>query len=148
MAPGPMIWRPRQLSPWRRHNSGSRLVHSRDGHKPNTSFVPKELLTTDGRVETNSSTLRVDKAGPRIYAIGDVASYARPAIHIMTEAIPILGANIKRDLLLASGKEESSIGEDRVFKEDTRETQLVVIGKSKAVGARLWVGNCLVSWCG
>jgi len=92
-------------------------------------------LTADGRVDTNVLTLRVDEAGPRVYAVGDVASYSRPAIHLILSAIPVLCANISRDLLLASGKEESLVGEDRVYKEDTRETQLVPIGKSKGVGA-------------
>jgi NADH dehydrogenase FAD-containing subunit len=107
------------------------------GTTPNTGFINSALLTPDGRVDTNASTLRVDKAGPRVYAIGDAASYSRPAIHILTVAIPILCANIKRDLLLAAGKEESSVGGDRTFKEDTRETQLVPIGKSKGVGAAM-----------
>lgn len=107
------------------------------GTRPNTEFIDKTLLTSDNRVDTNASTMRVDKAGPRIYAIGDASSYARPAIHIITEAIPVLSANIKRDLLLASGKEKSSVGEDRVFKVDTRETQLVPIGKSKGIGAAM-----------
>jgi NADH dehydrogenase FAD-containing subunit len=107
------------------------------GTRPNTSFVNESLLSVDGRVDTNASTLRVDKAGPRIYAVGDVASYARPAVHLILSAIPILCANIKHDLLLASGREMSSVGEDRVFKEDTRETQLVPIGKSKGVGAAM-----------
>jgi NADH dehydrogenase FAD-containing subunit len=105
------------------------------GTRPNAEFINKTLLTAGGRVDTNTLTLRVDKAGPRIYAIGDVASYARPAIHHIHSAIPILCANIKRDLLLASGRDTSSVGEDRVFKEDTRETQLVPIGKNKGVGA-------------
>src|SRR5271170_659286 len=90
------------------------------GTRPNTSFLHETLLTAGGRVNTNVSTLRVDKAGPRVYAVGDVASYARPAIHLILSAIPVLCANIKRDLLLASGKEESSVGGDRVFKKDTR----------------------------
>lgn len=105
------------------------------GTRPNTSFIHESLLTPNGRVDTNSSTFRVDKAGPRIYAVGDAASVARPAIHLMLDAIPVLCANIKRDLLLASGQESGSVGEDRVYKEDTRETQLVPIGKSKGVGA-------------
>ncbi|CZR60611.1 uncharacterized protein PAC_10507 [Phialocephala subalpina] len=107
------------------------------GTRPNTGFIDRSLLIADGRVETNASTLRVDKAGPRIYAIGDVGSYARPAVHLIPEAIPVLGANIKRDLLLAAGKEESAIGEDRKFEEDKRETQMVPIGKSKGVGAAM-----------
>lgn len=109
------------------------------GTTPNTSFIHKALLTSDGRVNTNASTLRVDKAGPRVYGVGDAASYARPAVHIILNAIPVLCANIKRDLLLASGIEESSVSEDRVFKEDSRETQMVPIGKSKGVGAAMGV---------
>ena len=111
------------------------LYISAVGTTPNTDFLPKALLAEDGRVDTNPSTLRVDKAGPRIYAVGDAATYARPAVHNIMGAIPILCANMKRDLLLASGKEKSAIGADREFKEDTRETQFVPIGRSKGVGA-------------
>ncbi|KUM61761.1 hypothetical protein ACN42_g5349 [Penicillium freii] len=70
-------------------------------------------------------------------AIGDVGSHARPAVHNILNTVPTLCANIKRDLLLAEEKEESTAGADRVFKEDTRETQLVPIGKSKGVGAAM-----------
>lgn len=105
------------------------------GTKPNTSFMEKALLTGDGRVDTNASTLRVDKAGSRIYAIGDAASYARPAVHLILEAVPVLCANIKRDLLLDSGSKTSSVADDRQYKEDVRETQMVPIGKSKGVGS-------------
>lgn len=105
------------------------------GTRPNTGFIDQSLLTADGRVDTNHSTLRVDKAGPRVYAVGDVASYSRPAVHLILHAIPVICANIKRDLLLASGNAGSSISEDSIYKEDTRETQLVPIGKSKGVGA-------------
>ncbi|KAG4443934.1 hypothetical protein IFR05_000574 [Cadophora sp. M221] len=107
------------------------------GTKPNTSFIDSSLLTLDGRVDTNSTTLRIDKAGVRVYAVGDVSSAARPAVHLILEAIPVLCANIKRDLLLDSGAESSSVGEEIVFKEDTRETQMVPIGKSKGVGAAM-----------
>jgi apoptosis-inducing factor 2 len=111
------------------------------GMKPNTSFIDKSLLTADGRVDTNSSTLRVDKAGPRVYAVGDVASAARPAIHLLVTAIPVLCANIKSDLLLAAGKEKNP---EREYKEDTSETHLVPIGKSKGVGAAM--GWWMPSW--
>ena len=107
------------------------------GTRPNTGFTHKALLTADGRVDTNASTLRVDKSGPRVYTVGDAASYARPAIYLILNSIPVLCANIKRDILLASGKGESSVGGDRVFKEDTRETQMVPIGKSKGIGAAM-----------
>ena len=105
------------------------------GTSPNTKFVDSGLLAADGRVETNPETLRVDKAGERVYAVGDAASYSRPAVHIILSAIPVLGANIKRDLLLAAGSEPGSVQPDRKLKEDTSETQLVPIGRSKGVGA-------------
>ncbi|KAL3426479.1 amid-like mitochondrial oxidoreductase [Phlyctema vagabunda] len=105
------------------------------GSKPNTAFLSSELLTPDGRVHTNKSTLRVDKAGERIYAIGDASSYARPAIHVILSAVPVLCANMKNDLL--SAYDGGSAKEDRIFKEDTRETQMVPIGKSKGVGAAM-----------
>ncbi|KAJ5293821.1 hypothetical protein PENANT_c002G01515 [Penicillium antarcticum] len=114
------------------------------GAKPNTSFIHESLLTPRGQVETNSGTLRVDAAGPRVYAVGDVGSHARPAVHNILNTVPILCANIKRDLLLATGKAESAVAADRIFKEDTREMQLVPIGKSKGVGAAM--GYQVPSW--
>ncbi|KAH8433884.1 NAD(P)/FAD-dependent oxidoreductase [Aspergillus melleus] len=104
------------------------------GAVPNTSFLSESLLASDGRVETNTSTLRVDRAGPRVYGIGDASSFGKPSVHNITEAIPVLGANIKRDLLLASGKTETEVGGDKIFKEDTRVSQLVPIGQNKGVG--------------
>lgn len=115
------------------------------GTTPNTSFLPPSLLELDGRIKTNPQTLRVDAAKrPRIYAIGDASSYARPAIHNILSAIPVLGSNIKRDLLLDAEKLESEVGPDRIFEEDTRETQLVPIGKSKGVGSAM--GWRVPSW--
>ncbi|KAF2493615.1 FAD/NAD(P)-binding domain-containing protein [Lophium mytilinum] len=114
---------------------------------PNTNFVAKELLTSNGRVETSSTTLRVEKAGPRVYAVGDVSSAARPAIHILMEAIPVLCANLKRDLLLDAGKTESEVGAERTFKEDTSETQMVAIGTKKGVGAAMgWQLPSFMVW--
>ncbi|KAI5917352.1 FAD/NAD(P)-binding domain-containing protein [Camillea tinctor] len=115
------------------------------GTRPNTGFLSPSLLAVDGRVETNSATLRVDGAGPRVYAIGDAASWAQPAVHNILTSVPVLCANAKRDLLLAAGKGgkpengkvSASSTEDRVFKEDTREMQMVPIGRSKGVGAAM-----------
>ncbi|GJC86143.1 oxidoreductase ptaL [Colletotrichum liriopes] len=107
------------------------------GTKPNTVFIDSSLLLPDGRVNTDPSTLRVDKAGSRAYAIGDASSFARPAIHNTLSAIPVLCSNIKRDLLLASENPDLAEGQDRLFVEDIRETQLVPVGKSKGVGAAM-----------
>lgn len=107
------------------------------GAIPNTKFISETIRCPDGRVDTDASTLRVFGAGERVYAIGDAASAARPSIHSILSAVPVLCANIKRDLLLAAGASAQVAGEDRIFKEDTRETQLVPIGKSKGVGAAM-----------
>lgn len=114
------------------------------GTKPNTSFLSPSLLQNDGRISTNPATLRVEVAGSFIYAIGDASSYARPAVHNILSAVPVLGTNIKRDLRLDAGLPESEVGPDKNFAEDTRETQLVPIGKSKGVGAAM--GWLLPSW--
>ncbi|KAL4995025.1 hypothetical protein BDV10DRAFT_203410 [Aspergillus recurvatus] len=103
------------------------------GTIPNTAFLDESLKSADGRVSTNPQTLRVDEAGPRVYAAGDVSDYARPAIHILMEAIPVLCANLKRDLFAEAGQTIS--GEDRLFRADESETQLVPIGRGKGVGA-------------
>jgi NADH dehydrogenase FAD-containing subunit len=114
------------------------------GLTPNTSYLAPSLLTSTGQVMTNPSTLRVDAAGPRIYAIGDASSSARPAIHNILAQVPILGENLKRDLLLCAGQSESEAGVEKLFEEDKRETQMVPIGKSKGVGAAM--GWRLPSW--
>jgi hypothetical protein len=74
------------------------------GMKPNTSFIDRELLISNGCLDTNAN-LRVEKAGLRVYAVSDVASCGRPAINNILSEIPVLGANIKRDLLLVAAKE-------------------------------------------
>ncbi|KAK2022660.1 FAD/NAD(P)-binding domain-containing protein [Colletotrichum zoysiae] len=105
------------------------------GTRPNTGFVDAGLLLPDGRLDTNPSTLRVDSAGPRTYAVGDVSSYARPAVHNVLAAVPVLCANLRRDLLLASETPERAEAQDRLFAEDPRENHLVPVGRSKGVGA-------------
>ncbi|KAF2440647.1 FAD/NAD(P)-binding domain-containing protein [Karstenula rhodostoma CBS 690.94] len=115
------------------------------GFSPNTKFLANDILdSSTNQVDTNPSTLRVEKAGPRIYAIGDACNYARPAVHSIMAAVPVLGANMKRDLLLDAGVPESQVPAEKVFKEEKRETQLVPIGKSKGVGAAM--GWRLPSW--
>jgi NADH dehydrogenase FAD-containing subunit len=114
------------------------------GTVPNTTFIDKSLLNLGGWVNVNN-TLRAEGAGDRVYAIGDVASNKRPAIHAILSAVPVLCANIKGDLLHASGVDV--FGRDRVFVEDTRETQLVPIGRGKGVGAAMgWQIPSFLVW--
>lgn len=111
------------------------------GTTPNNGFISdKSLLAADGRVETNPSTLRVDCAGPnaKIYAIGDASSYARPAIHSILSAVPVLCTSMKHDLLHEGSQlKDASSGGGHVFVEDRRETQLVPIGRGKGVGVAM-----------
>ncbi|KAH8178586.1 pyridine nucleotide-disulfide oxidoreductase domain-containing protein [Sarocladium implicatum] len=104
------------------------------GYIPSTTFVPSSLLGADGRIKTDSATLRVPDAGDRVYALGDCSDYARQAVHLLLQAIPIAGNTIKRDLFLAEGLADKAPVEKH-FKEDTGETQLVPIGSSTGFGA-------------
>ncbi|GAB7348131.1 hypothetical protein MBLNU459_g6148t1 [Dothideomycetes sp. NU459] len=111
---------------------------------PMTEYVPKELLTEKGYVKVNDNSLRVDEAGPRVYAIGDVGSYTRGGIMDIYEAIPVLLTNIKRDLLAAHKDPNAKpTGADRKYKKNTSETQVVPVGQNKGVGA--FNGNKLPS---
>jgi NADH dehydrogenase FAD-containing subunit len=103
------------------------------GTTPNTKFVPTALLNEKGFVLANPETLRCDEAGPLVYTVGDVASYARWGIMDIFSAVPVVMSNLKRDLLAPEG--EKPAGADRPFKANTKETQLVPIGKSQGVGA-------------
>lgn len=107
----------------------------------NTKFIDNSLLTSDGRVETSSATLRISNGGNSTFAIGDVSSAARPAVHNVFAQVPVVCENIRRDLLNVED------GGDKTFIEDTRETQLVPIGKSKAVGAAMgWSLPSFLVW--
>lgn len=112
------------------------------GLKPNTSWLPKELLSEGGRIDTNKSTLRVDSAGPRVYAVGDAASYSKGGVFELFEAIPVVLTNVKRDLLFAASQENASgesakvpSGKDRPLKAAVGESQVVPIGTKGGIGA-------------
>lgn len=106
------------------------------GVTPATGYIPYELLDDRGYIKTNPETLRVDQAGARVYAIGDVGDYTRGGIMDIYDAIPVLMTNIQRDLLVAHKDDDAiSPGGDRKYKKNNSETQLVPIGGSKGVGA-------------
>ena len=116
------------------------------GMKPNTSFVSPALLDANGRVATNSATIRVNNAGPRIYAIGDASSYARPAVHNILEAVPVLSRSMKQDLFASVRGEQANAlpANGKAFTPSDGETQLVPIGTKGGVGAiKGWM---LPSW--
>ncbi|KAJ2902431.1 FAD/NAD(P)-binding domain-containing protein [Zalerion maritima] len=114
------------------------------GSTANTWFLPPDMLAGDGRVRTDSRTLRVtnEEAGEdtvkRVYALGDCSNYARPAIHNIFAAVPVVCQSIEEDLSSGGRKEGTDgVGNAKTFVEDTRETQLVPIGTRTGVGAAM-----------
>jgi NADH dehydrogenase FAD-containing subunit len=107
------------------------------GVEPNSSWIPGHLLSEKKYLLTNAETLRVDVAGPRVYALGDIGSYSRNNIWDILSAQPVLFTNLKRDLLSFNPAlpDEKAKGKDRVFKTDTRESMVVPIGSATGVGA-------------
>ncbi|OAF99261.1 FAD/NAD(P)-binding domain-containing protein [Paraphaeosphaeria sporulosa] len=106
------------------------------GVQPNSQWLPPDLLTENKYLNTNARTLRVDLAGPRVYAIGDVSSYSRNTVIDIMDGLPVLVINLKRDLLAYDAKhpERATPGKDRVFKPNTKETMVVPIGTATGVG--------------
>lgn len=109
------------------------------GVQPNSAFLPAHLLDDKNYLQTNDKTLRVDAAGPRVYSIGDVASYSRNSIIDIMNSFPVLFVNLKRDLLAydATLPNEKPKGKDRVYVREDKEMQLVPIGTGGGVGAAM-----------
>jgi apoptosis-inducing factor 2 len=102
------------------------------GVAPNTAFIDQQLLDGEGYVNTNPSSLHVLHGGPRVYAIGDVSSLKPRAIHAIMAKVPVVCSNLLQDLLAAESISQDKT-EYRVYKPETRLTQLVPIG-TKGVG--------------
>lgn len=92
-------------------------------------FVPSSLKNEKGYVKTNHSTLRVDAAGPRVYCVGDVGDHTGGGILQIYDTVPIVMHNVKKDLL------EDRSTPDKIFKRNTKESQICPVGQSKGVGA-------------
>ncbi|KAJ8119013.1 hypothetical protein OPT61_g114 [Boeremia exigua] len=116
------------------------------GVQPNSSFLPSHLLDEKKYLITNDKTLRVDVAGPRVYSIGDVASFSRNSVMDILGAFPVLFVNLKRDLLAynAALPDAKAPGKDREYAREEREMQVVPIGSGGGVGAVL--GWQVPSW--
>jgi NADH dehydrogenase FAD-containing subunit len=106
------------------------------GVEPNSSWLPADLLDDKKYLKT-SDTLRVDAAGSRVYAIGDIGSYSRNNAVDIINSLPVLAVNLKRDLLSYNPTlpDEKPKGKDRVFKVDEREMMVVPLGSGGGVGA-------------
>jgi NADH dehydrogenase FAD-containing subunit len=115
------------------------------GVEPNSSWLPDSLLDERKYLKI-SDTMRVDLAGARVYAVGDVTSSSRNNIWDIMCSLPVLAVNMKRDLLSYNPMlpEQKPKGKDRVFKTDTREFMAVPMGTTGGVGAIM--GWRLPSW--
>ncbi|KAF7191898.1 Oxidoreductase phnG [Pseudocercospora fuligena] len=70
------------------------------GVEPNSDFAPESIKTSkDGYILTNNKTLRVDVAGERVYALGDVASYSKNYVLDVYHGVPVVMQNLLNDLL-------------------------------------------------
>lgn len=103
------------------------------GVSPNTNFLNGPLLDDQGYVIVNPSSLQVESAGPRVYALGHVCSSNPRAIHAIMKQVPVVGENLKQDLLAAEDLNQPHETAYRAYEPESKVTQLVVIGK-KGVG--------------
>jgi len=112
------------------------------GVHPNTSFLPSELLDPAGYVVTDPELMRVDRAGERVYAVGDCASFSKNYVLDVYEAVPILIHNMRNDLLAYEITEEGGTGaeeelaklEDARYLQNPTDTQLIPITRRGGVG--------------
>lgn len=98
------------------------------GMTPNTEFLPSDLKQSNGYVKTNPQTLRVDGAGARVYAVGDVAGVDKGGVLNLYNTIPVFGANFNHDML--GGKTA-----EKQYHFKNPETQVVPVGAKTGVGA-------------
>lgn len=102
------------------------------GVTPNTQFLPSTLKADSGYIKTNPTTLRVDEAGPRVYALGDVGGYDKGGVLCLQAALPTFGANFSHDVL--ADAKAGSVPEKKFTRKDA-ETQVVPVGAKTGVGA-------------
>jgi NADH dehydrogenase FAD-containing subunit len=113
------------------------------GVSPNSAFAPPALLDEGGYIKTNGSTCRVDEAGPRVYALGDVASFSQNYTLDAYAAVPVVQANLLKDLIVHELRLASPYGgnqdaidalEDRVYVRREKDSQLCPVTRFGGVG--------------
>ena len=115
------------------------------GVSPNTDFLPPELLDASGYVLADPRTLRVERAGERVYALGDCAAYSGKCIADVYDAVPPLLHNLRNDLWAYEIRRQNPYGgtavleqlqrlEDLEYAKELRQTQMIPITKWGGVG--------------
>jgi NADH dehydrogenase FAD-containing subunit len=114
------------------------------GLYPNTSFMPREMLTSSGYVDADPRTLRVPNT-PRVFAVGDCASHSKNSIQDVYDSMPILLQNLKNDLIQYELQVEHPYGgegaetkmeklEDYAYMQNPTDSQLMPISRFGGVG--------------
>lgn len=85
------------------------------GVYPNTTWMPRDLLDTDGYIQTNPQTLRVSAGGERIYAIGDCTSFSRKRLDDVYDCLPVLISNLGNDIMAHGIRAQRHRFKDIVF---------------------------------
>lgn len=125
------------------------------GVEPNTDFLPPELLDASNYVQCDPRYLRVERAGERIYAVGDCAAYSKNTILDVYESIPPLLHNLRNDLWAYEIKRQNPYGgaqvlaqieqlEDMEYVQEQRLTQMCPMTRWGGVGVLF--GMKLPSW--
>jgi NADH dehydrogenase FAD-containing subunit len=113
------------------------------GVSPNAAFAPPDLRDEEGYIKTNAATCRVDEAGSRVYALGDVASFSQNYTLDAYAAVPVVQANLLNDLLahelrLASpyGGNQDAIDalKDEIYVRRDKDSQLCPVTRFGGVG--------------
>lgn len=95
------------------------------GVSPNASYAPTPLLDPSGYILTNPFTCRVDAAGPRVYSLGDVASYSQNYTLDAYAAVPVVQANLLSDLLAHEMRLASPYGGNQAAIDELRDMEYV-----------------------
>jgi NADH dehydrogenase FAD-containing subunit len=113
------------------------------GVSPNAAFAPPNLRDADGYVKTNAATCRVDEAGARVYALGDVASFSQNYTLDAYAAVPVVQANLLNDLLAHELRLGSPYGgnqdaidalKDEIYVRRDKDSQLCPVTRFGGVG--------------
>lgn len=87
------------------------------GVRPNTGFLPRELLDATGYVHADPRFLRVERAGERVFAVGDCAAYSMNNILDVYDSIPALMHNLRNDLWAYEIKRQNPFGGSQVVEQ-------------------------------
>ena len=115
------------------------------GATPNTAFLPAHLLDAAGYVRCDPRLLRVERAGPRVFAIGDCAAYGANTLRDVYDAVAPLLHNLRNDLWAYEIKRQNPGGgrpvvellellRDVEMVQDTQPTQICPITRYGGVG--------------